>query len=345
MSRPDWDERLWRDAQRRVHSLGFRFFHATPDTTRYLEHLPPGRRLNLLVSAYRLLGRRGGPIWRHIHRAHRVFLDSGVISLLKLAHKTTREYPPVSLLVQDAEGHWRFVRDPNGIYETDEQWADKHEMWFGPYRQVARWVQSQERLIETAWRLADGGVRHGVAAMMDHPCEPHLLGALGITVDQAVDATIANACDWSARAVLPHGWKKVYVCQGWDLGDYARCLEAFEHYGILDEVRRGYAWLAAGSTCMRKPNQKNGPGLYAVYATIRDYLGPDGHLHALGIAKPEWIRHMRRQGWIQSADSATASMTVAFNRGPFAIAGRRTRDHLDLQFARTMLWLEDEIAR
>lgn len=340
----DWDERMWRQEQERVHGLGFRFVHATPDASSYLEALPPGRKLNILVSAYRLLGRRGGPIWRHLHKAQRVFLDSGAISLLKLAAKETRDLPLVSLQERDASGRWRFVRHPNGFYDTDEQWEDEYAFWFGSQKPLQKWLDSQPRLEETAWRLSERGVRHGFAAMMDHPCEPPLLTAVGVTVDQAADVTIRNAVQWHNDVRLPHGWKKVYVVQGWELDDYARCLDAFEWIGILDEVRRGHAWLAAGSTCMRRPTQKNGPGLYDVYRFLHTYLGPDGgHMHALGIAKPEWVNHMREQGWIHSADSATASMMVGFNRGPYAVQGRRCAADLPAQFADTMVWLEDQV--
>lgn len=272
---------------------GFRFYHCTPDRSDYLLEVP--HRLNILVSTKRVNDRPMG-ITRHLPLAKSVFLDSGLITWLKL------------------------------VESGKATLAD-----------VTNWMRQQDKVREWAHKLHALGVKSGVAAMMDHPCEPWLLEKAGTTVEAAVKATIENAAHWRT-ADLPPGWKRVYVAQGWTLKDYGGCMDAFEELGILDEIRRDEAWLAAGTTCMRKP-----PELYGVYDFLRKRLGT-GHLHALGIARPEWVAHMVHRGWIQTADSATASIAVAFNRGKAQWHGKGRPNYLvRAMYAAEMETLEAEI--
>lgn len=273
---------------------GFPFFNAIPDRTDFLEVLP--HQLNVLVSACRLQGDRGGPIWRSIHLANSVFLDSGAITMLKLC--ANRKAKP---------------------------------------QEVHGWLKSQHLLPQLAWRLYEQGVSQGVAAMMDCPMEPWLLQAVGITPDEALKITAANACSWYNDVTLPPGWRKVYVLQGWLPEEYNRSMHQLSWFPAWLEIAQGEAWAAVGTTCMRKP-----PGLYSVYEVARQLLGPDAHIHALGIARPSWIGELYHDGLIDSADSATASMQVAYNKGPVRVHGQRGHLLPEL-FARNMARMDADV--
>ena len=300
---------------------GFGFFHAIPDRTDFLKYIPHSG--HVLVSAYRLAeSGKGAPIWRNINQAKEVILDSGQISLLKLAAKQIQGQPEAST--------GRTTRQLSLLTSSLHQ------------KVVDRMTQ-QHLLPRVAETLYWAGVKKGYCAMLDHPCEPFLLDKVGLKVQDAVEMTVANAIKWR-DVELPPGWTKIYVVQGWELEDYAWCLEMFHHYGILKEIQQGKAWLAVGTTCMRRPNQRNGPGLYDVYEFVRNW-GVEGHRHAYGIAKKDWIAHMRALGLIDTADSATGSMQVAFNRGlySFAKGARRPNYLVGALFAAVMQHLEDEL--
>lgn len=178
------------------------------------------------------------------------------------------------------------------------------------------WLGRQSTLVEIAWDLFTAGVLNGVAACLDMPCVPGLLDKVGMSTQEAVAFTIRNATDWHA-VELPPGWRPVYVAQGWTVQDYATCMHAYEDLGIMNDVRAGKAWLAVGSTLVRRP-----PSLYTVHAHARKLLGK-GHIHALGIARPDSLAYMARRGWVNSADASSSAASVIYNRGPYRVAGPR----------------------
>jgi len=280
------------------------FFHAVPDNTDFLQHVP--NLLNVLVSHFRLKENdgRGGPIWRRLHLAKRVFQDSGQITLLKRV----------------AAGK----ADPSLLWDR---------------------MRTQPWQIQTAHEIAALGVKEGYVSMLDHPCEPNLLASAGMTVKDALRLTIQNARDFYEAAVtrqLPPGFKPVFVLQGWDLADYDYCLRAYEEIGILNQVRFHNAILAGGSTCMRTPTQKTGPGLYSVYEHIHSRF-PHGEMHALGIARPEWVAHLFKKGYVTRADSGSASTDAGLNNEPYKVKGYRYQFLNNAVYAAHMLDLEYRI--
>ena len=181
------------------------------------------------------------------------------------------------------------------------------------------WASEQDYVV----RLANE-IKPDLVAMLDLPMEPHLLAANGVTSLKALNKTKENAMAFM-EAHLPQGTKKVYVVQGYELSEYQQCLDWYRELGIFDSSS---SWIAIGSVCKRSPRM----GLYQVAKFIRKEV-KHHHIHAFGIGRRAWIRELVKIG-IDSFDSATASMTVAYNKGESQVKGRhRNIDDRDRQFA------------
>jgi len=143
-----------------------------------------------------------------------------------------------------------------------------------------------------------------ILAHLDVPMEPTFLRGNNLEPRKALETTVRNAeifLDSDFRGT------KCFVVQGWTLNQYSWCIERFDDLGIFD----GSHWVGIGTTCMRRP-----PNLYRVYrhciGRIHD-INPNVHVHAFGIARPEWIVELYRIG-VRSSDSAGPDFAVAFNR-------------------------------
>lgn len=209
----------------------------------------------------------------------------------------------------------------------------------GTRADVDKWLASQERIAGWAWELHDAGVTNGVAASMDVVSMPDLLVGCGMTPKEARDITLDNAAAWR-KTELPPGWKQAYCVQGSTLEEYAECFQGYEELGIADDVRAGKAWMGAGGIAFRRQTT-----VYSIVSSIRALLGPDGHLHAMGIGSVEAVSYMHARGWTQSSDSSTSVRAVVFNQGPYHTDGRRPRFVTDPLFAAQALYDEALMSR
>jgi len=147
-------------------------------------------------------------------------------------------------------------------------------------------------------------IRADVVVHLDVNMEPVFLRENNLTPKEAMKHTINNA-----EILLNENFsgKKCFVVQGWTLEQYDECIKQFNDMGIFDEEH----WIGIGTTCMRRP-----PTLYRVYdfcvKRIHE-INPRIHVHAFGIAKPEWIVNLYRMG-VKSSDSATPDLACAFNQ-------------------------------
>ena len=202
------------------------------------------------------------------------------------------------------------------------------------------WSNNQHFVLEVAQE-----VNADYVAMLDLPSEPYLLNANGLTTDEALKITIRNAITF-LDATTPA--KKVFVIQGWRLQDYHKCIEKYKQLGILDLQD---IWIGIGSVCMRSPRKDINqlylyqdtiiPGLYEVASFIRKQI-PNHHIHCFGIGKPKWIQELMKIG-INSFDSASASIQVAFNRGETKVNGPRNDKIVYQQFGDAMMIQEKKI--
>ena len=202
------------------------------------------------------------------------------------------------------------------------------------------WSDNQQFVLEVAQEINADYV-----AMLDLPSEPHLLNVNGLTIDEALEITIRNA---TAFLDVNTSAKKIFVIQGWYLQDYHKCIEKYQELGILDLQN---IWIGIGSVCMRSPRKDINqlylykdaivPGLYEVASFIRKQI-PNHHIHCFGIGNPERIRKLTKIG-INSFDSASASIQVAFNRGETRIDGPRNNKIVCQQFGDAMMIQEQKI--
>jgi len=162
-----------------------------------------------------------------------------------------------------------------------------------------------------------------VMAHLDVSMEPLFLQENNMTQKQALDYTIRNA-----QTLLESDFKgtKCFAVQGWTNEQYEWCIKQFDDMGVLDSKH----WIGIGTTCMRRP-----PILYDIYeqcCKMIHEVDPKIHVHAFGIAKPEWIVNLYRIG-IRSADSATPDFACAFNH---FLTDKRTKVRLFKKRTREM---------
>jgi len=143
-----------------------------------------------------------------------------------------------------------------------------------------------------------------VMSHLDANMEPFFLKENNMTQKKALEYTVRNA-----QILLDESefkGTKCFVVQGWTITQYEWCINQFQDMGILDSKH----WIGIGTTCMRQP-----PILYDIYercCKMIHEIDPKIHIHAFGIAKPEWIVKLYQLG-VRSADSATPDLACAFN--------------------------------
>lgn len=94
----------------------------------------------------------------------------------------------------------------------------------------------------------------------------------------------------------------VPVLQGWNTGDYLRCLDL-----IMDVWRRWEPWIASptligvGSVCRRTLHHPK-HGLHAILAGLEGNLPPKSRLHLFGV-KGSCLQDLKMLPWVASTDS------------------------------------------
>jgi len=190
------------------------------------------------------------------------------------------------------------------------------------------WLDTHDWLISLAEEIKPDYI-----VALDCPSEPGMLNKIGLNVAQARHRTLNNVEYMLGERRLPEQTQKMYVLQGWEINDYEVCIREFERL----EVFQPGTIIGIGSVCMRRPNwnrtvkhgTKNKPmpvaDLYEVCRYVREAVPAYCPVHCFGIGKPEWIRHLHGMG-IDSFDSGTASISVAFNRGLCPILPESTHE-------------------
>ena len=194
-------------------------------------------------------------------------------------------------------------------------------------KKEAWWQHQQPYVIDYA-----NEVDADYCAMLDLPMEPGMLKKNGVHPDDALARTIKNAEAFVDAKVSA---TKVFVVQGYTLSQYKRCIEAYRTLGIFEMTDN---WVGIGSVCMRSPKK----GLYDVCRFVRQHI-PNHHLHAFGIGRKEWIWNLKGFG-VDSFDSSSASMAVAFNRGVTRVEGKRNDAQVVRQFADEMMAYESHLS-
>jgi len=131
------------------------------------------------------------------------------------------------------------------------------------------WQTREVDYLEAVERYATEIGRLDWAAPMDWMCEPLALEKTGLSVDQHIGRTIENYCHLhDARPDLPI----IPVVQGWQLGDYLRCVAGYSAAGInlLD-----YEVVGLGTICRRQ-------GTAEANQIVRELSDIGLHLHAFG---------------------------------------------------------------
>lgn len=210
----------------------------------------------------------------------------------------------------------------------------------GKAEDVHAWLPRTPELVALAHQLHDAGAPPGVVAAMDLPAYADMLGAAGISVEEAEAITLANAATMLAQEVPP-GWQKVFTSQGVTLADHERCMASYEQLGVLAAVRAGTAWLAVGGMAFEDQMER----VHQVHARIRQLVGDTGHIHALGVSRLPVLVPMLRRGWVQSADSSSPAQEIRFNRGAYQLRGPRPTFLANALHAANALYAEAELAQ
>jgi len=134
-------------------------------------------------------------------------------------------------------------------------------------------------------------------ALRDYPCEPDLLDDLGETVESHQQKTAEDHVEMLDMLGGLDG-EPVSVLQGWEIGDYLRCIEMFEDRDI--PLRH----VGVGSVCRRNAEHE----IHRILKAIRRQL-PDAHLHAFGV-KTTVLNVTGVPELINSADSLAYSYAV-----------------------------------
>lgn len=153
-----------------------------------------------------------------------------------------------------------------------------------------RWLERQDELAALAEK-----VRADLVSHLDVPMERRGLTNAKLSRDQAMQITVRNA---RAFMDLDVGQaRKVYVIQGWELGDYENCIDEYADLGIPD----GDNLLGLGTCCMRLETR----GLWQIAERVRQ-LTQGTQLHAFGVGDPAKIPRLARIGF----DSVDEGNTV-----------------------------------
>lgn len=210
----------------------------------------------------------------------------------------------------------------------------------GKPEEVRSWVERTDLVVQIAHEFAAAGAPTGVVAAMDLPAYADLLAPAGWTVPEAERITLRNA-EQMLAAELPEGWRPVFTSQGVTLEEHVRCMAQYERMGILDHVRAGNAWLAIGGMAF----EDNAERVHVVHRKVRELVGPQGHIHALGVSRLPVLVPMIRRGWVQSADSSSPAQEIRYNRGPYQVQGPRLRFLVSALHASSAIYAEVQLAQ
>lgn len=143
---------------------------------------------------------------------------------LFVSHRTLRDYRTLP----QASGPWSL--DSGGFTELST---------FGEWRTTA------DEYIVAATRYRDEIGKMDFAAPRDWMCEPWITEKTGLTVEEHQKRTVYDFLDLTSRSDVPF----IPVLQGWDEGDYMRCVEMYDAAGV---DLRNYAVVGIGSVCRRQ---------------------------------------------------------------------------------------------
>jgi hypothetical protein len=208
----------------------------------------------------------------------------------------------------------------------------------GTQDDIRNWLERHDLVVDTAWRLYKAGVETGIVAAMDLPSTAIPLEDAGFTWEEGLDITFKNAVRMSESSIPP-GWKPIYMVQGREPDEFVRCAQMFDEAGLLNQVREGNAWLGIGGI-----HKVKSPTLDNIIKAVRNELGPDGHIHALGLAGPRSAPFAARN-IINSSDASTTQMQVTKNLPPYRIEGPRPTFLLNALWAAGFLRHDTILAR
>ena len=214
-----------------------------------------------------------------------------------------------------------------------------------PYT-VLEWMDRQDMVLKWAHNLHQAGVTRAVVASLDLPQYDTILKPAGVSRSVAMELTLRNAKQFAKAwydGELPPGFTPVFPAQGVRIEEYLECMDALDDYGILGMIREGEAWLAVGGARDASP-----PALLTICRSIRERLGPVGHIHSLGIGRMNQLVPLARMGYVNSSDSSSTTTEVLFNRGPYAFRSDRQprpRFLTEAQWAAAALHYEARLAQ
>lgn len=134
-----------------------------------------------------------------------------------------------------------------------------------------KWVTTVDEYLEAIERyLAIGQLQW--AAPMDWMCEPHMIALTGLSIEEHQHRTVENYLELTSRA--PH-LPIIPVLQGWELGDYIRCVVLYRQAGV---DLRTLPTVGVGSVCRRQSSASIG----RIMGTL---AGMGLALHGFGVKK------------------------------------------------------------
>jgi hypothetical protein len=106
-----------------------------------------------------------------------------------------------------------------------------------------KWETSVDEYVEAVERYSEiGNLRW--AAPMDWMCEPFILGKTGLSIREHQERTVENYLVLRNRSPV-----FIPVLQGWEIGDYLRCVELYASAGV---DLRDEPLVGLGSVCRRQ---------------------------------------------------------------------------------------------
>lgn len=149
------------------------------------------------------------------------------------------------------------------------------------------WTMPPAQYVSRVRRYAAEVGRMAWASPQDWMCEPWIVAKTGLSVDEHQRRTVANYLELRALAPeLPF----VPVLQGWDRGDYLRCVEMYGRAGV---DLAAHPLVGVGSVCRRQATSE-------IADLLSELAGFGFRLHGFGVK----TLGLRRYGHIlASADS------------------------------------------
>lgn len=163
---------------------------------------------------------------------------------------------------------------------------------FTEIKDFGEWVTTLPEYVRATRRYADELGRLSFAAPMDWMCEPPILKKTGKTVAEHQALTVGNYLDLrAADSTLPF----IPVLQGWNRGDYLRCVEMYADAGIdLTTL----PLVGIGSVCRRQATKE-------IDVLVQELARGDIRLHGFGVKMDGLARY---GAWLESSDSLAWSL-------------------------------------